>query len=103
MDPMGKMRGQPYGGGSPYSQQSQQVPPTGPQSGPGYPGQGYGPPGPQRYPVGMQGRTPGAMGAMPYGPQVFYFNPNQHFFFFVLISVLSCLFNNGQQIVRVTK
>uniref|UniRef100_A0A3P9NTL6 AT-rich interaction domain 1A n=1 Tax=Poecilia reticulata TaxID=8081 RepID=A0A3P9NTL6_POERE len=70
MDPMGKMRGQPYGAGSPYSQQSQQVPPTGPQSGPGYPGQGYGTPGPQRYPVGMPGRTPGSMGAMPYGPQM---------------------------------
>lgn len=62
MDPMGKMRGQPYGAGSPYGQQ--------PQQGPGYPGQGYGPPGPQRYPVGMQGRTPGGMGGLPYGPQV---------------------------------
>lgn len=72
MDPMGKMRGQLYGAGGPYSQQSQQGPPTGPQQGPGYPGQGYGPPGPQRYPVGMQGRTPGGMGGMPYGPQVFY-------------------------------
>lgn len=70
MDPMGKIRGQPYGAGSPYIQQSQQVPPTGPQSGPGYPGQGYGTPGPQRYPVGMPGRTPGSMSAMPYGPQV---------------------------------
>uniref|UniRef100_A0A3Q3IY69 ARID domain-containing protein n=1 Tax=Monopterus albus TaxID=43700 RepID=A0A3Q3IY69_MONAL len=70
MDSMGKMRGQPYGTGSPYSQQSQQGPPTGSQQGPGYPGQGYGPPGPQRYPVGMQGRTPGAMGGMPYGPQM---------------------------------
>ncbi|KAM9724437.1 AT-rich interactive domain-containing protein 1A isoform 2-T2 [Menidia menidia] len=70
MDPMAKMRGQPYGAGSPYSQQSQQGPPTGPQPGPGYPGQGYGPPGPQRYPVGMPGRTPGGMGAMPYGPQM---------------------------------
>uniref|UniRef100_A0A3Q3BE65 AT-rich interaction domain 1Aa n=1 Tax=Kryptolebias marmoratus TaxID=37003 RepID=A0A3Q3BE65_KRYMA len=70
MDPMGKMRGQPYGAGSPYSQQSQQGTPAGPQPGPGYPGQGYGPPGPQRYPVGMQGRTPGSMGAMPYGPQM---------------------------------
>nr|XP_057940346.1 AT-rich interactive domain-containing protein 1A isoform X3 [Doryrhamphus excisus] len=69
MDPMGKMRGQPYGPGSPYSQQSQQGPPTG-QQGPGYHGQGYGPPGPQRYPVGMQGRTPGGMGGMPYGPQM---------------------------------
>lgn len=72
MDPMGKMRGQPYGAGSPYSQQSQQGPPTGSQQGPGYPGQGYGPPGPQRYPVGMQGRTQGGMGSMPYGPQVFH-------------------------------
>lgn len=71
IDPMSKMRGQPYGAGSPYSQQTQQGPPTGPQQGPGYPGQGYGPPGPQRYPVGMQGRTPGGMGGMPYGPQVF--------------------------------
>uniref|UniRef100_M4A8G4 AT-rich interaction domain 1A n=1 Tax=Xiphophorus maculatus TaxID=8083 RepID=M4A8G4_XIPMA len=70
MDPMGKIRGQPYGAGSPYIQQSQQVPPTGPQSGPGYPGQGYGTPGPQRYPVGMPGRTPGSMSAMPYGPQM---------------------------------
>ncbi|XP_054637245.1 AT-rich interactive domain-containing protein 1A isoform X3 [Dunckerocampus dactyliophorus] len=69
MDPMGKMRGQPYGPGSPYSQQSQQGPSTG-QQGPGYHGQGYGPPGPQRYPVGMQGRTPGGMGGMPYGPQM---------------------------------
>lgn len=72
MDPMAKMRGQPYGGGSPYSQQSQQGPPTVPQQGPGYPGQGYGSPGQQRYPVGMQGRTPGGMGGMPYGPQVFH-------------------------------
>ncbi|XP_015804544.3 AT-rich interactive domain-containing protein 1A isoform X1 [Nothobranchius furzeri] len=70
MDPMGKMRGQPYGSGSPYSQQSQQGPPAGPQPGPGYPGQAYGPPAPQRYPVGMQGRSPGGMGAMPYGPQM---------------------------------
>ncbi|XP_039972989.1 AT-rich interactive domain-containing protein 1A isoform X1 [Xiphias gladius] len=70
MDPMGKMRGQIYGAGSPYGQQSQQGPPTGPQQGPGYPGQSYGPPGPQRYPVGMQGRTPGGMGGMPYGPQM---------------------------------
>lgn len=71
MDPMGKMRGQPYGTGSPYSQQSQQGPSAGPQQGPGYPGQGYGPPATQRYPVGIQGRTPGGMGGMPYGPQVF--------------------------------
>lgn len=68
---MGKMRGPPYGAGSPYSQQSQQAHPTGTQPGPGYSGQGYGPPGPQRYPVGMQGRTTGGMGAMPYGPQVY--------------------------------
>lgn len=67
---MAKMRGQPYGASSPYSQQSQQGPPTG-QQGPGYPGQGYGPPGPQRYPLSMQGRTPGTMGGMPYGPQVY--------------------------------
>ncbi|XP_068611439.1 AT-rich interactive domain-containing protein 1A [Brachionichthys hirsutus] len=70
MDPMGKMRSQPYASGSPYSQQSQQGPPAGPQQGPGFPGQGYGPPGPQRYPAGMQGRTPGGMGAMPYAPQM---------------------------------
>jgi len=70
MDPMGKMRGQPYGAGSPYSQQSQQGPPTAPQQGLGYPGQGYGPAGPQRFPGGMQGRSPGSMGSMPYGPQV---------------------------------
>ncbi|XP_011483260.1 AT-rich interactive domain-containing protein 1A isoform X1 [Oryzias latipes] len=70
IDPMGKMRGPPYGAGSPYSQQSQQAHPTGTQPGPGYSGQGYGPPGPQRYPVGMQGRTTGGMGAMPYGPQM---------------------------------
>ncbi|XP_077453772.1 AT-rich interactive domain-containing protein 1A isoform X3 [Stigmatopora argus] len=69
MDPMAKMRGQPYGASSPYGQQSQQGPPPG-QQGPGYPGQGYGPPGPQRYPVGMQGRTPGSMSGMPYGPQM---------------------------------
>ncbi|XP_051922691.1 AT-rich interactive domain-containing protein 1A isoform X2 [Hippocampus zosterae] len=69
MDPMAKMRGQPYGASSPYSQQSQQGPPSG-QQGPGYPGQGYGPPGPQRYPLSMQGRTPGTMGGMPYGPQM---------------------------------
>ncbi|XP_039868641.1 AT-rich interactive domain-containing protein 1A isoform X2 [Simochromis diagramma] len=70
MDPMGKMRGQPYGTSGPYSQQSQQGPSAGPQPGPGYPGQGYAPPGPQRYPVGMQGRTSGGMGAMPYAPQM---------------------------------
>lgn len=63
MDQMGKMRGQPYGSGGPYSQQPHQGPPSGPQQGPAYPGQGYGPPGPQRYPMGMQGR-------MQYGQQV---------------------------------
>lgn len=67
MDPMVKMRGQPYGGGSPYSHQPGQGPPPGAQQGPAYPGQGYGPAGPQRYPVGMQGR---GMGGMPYGQQV---------------------------------
>uniref|UniRef100_A0A672GK98 AT-rich interactive domain-containing protein 1A-like n=1 Tax=Salarias fasciatus TaxID=181472 RepID=A0A672GK98_SALFA len=68
MDQVGKMRGQPYGGPNPYSQQ-QQGPPSGPgpQQGGSYPGQGYGPPGPQRYPMGMQSRTPGAMGSMQYG------------------------------------
>ncbi len=55
MEQIGKMRGQTYGSGGPYSQQ--------PQQGPAYPGQGYGPPGPQRYPMGMQGR-------MQYGQQV---------------------------------
>lgn len=74
---MGKIRGQLYGAGSPYGQQSQQGPPTGPQQGPGYPGQGYGPPGPQRYPVGMPGRTPGGMGGMPYGPQVLDFSKSE--------------------------
>ncbi|TKS88673.1 AT-rich interactive domain-containing protein 1A [Collichthys lucidus] len=69
MDQVGKMRGQPYGGPNPYSQQ-QQGPPAGPgpQQGGSYPGQGYGPPGPQRYPMGMQGRTPGAMGTMQCQP-----------------------------------
>ncbi|CAB1333686.1 unnamed protein product [Coregonus sp. 'balchen'] len=70
MDPMAKMRGQPYGGGSPYSQQPGQGPPPGAQQGHAYPGQGYGPLGSQRYPVGMQGRTPGAMGGMQYGQQM---------------------------------
>lgn len=71
MDQVGKMRGQPYGGPNPYSQQ-QQGPPAGPgpQQGGSYPGQGYGPPGPQRYPMGMQSRTPGGMGSMQYGQQV---------------------------------
>uniref|UniRef100_A0AAQ5X133 ARID domain-containing protein n=1 Tax=Amphiprion ocellaris TaxID=80972 RepID=A0AAQ5X133_AMPOC len=71
MDQVGKMRGQPYGGPNPYSQQ-QQGPPTGPgpQQGGSYPGQGYGPPGPQRYPMGMQSRTPGTMGGIQYGQQV---------------------------------
>lgn len=70
MDPMAKMRGQQYGGGSPYSQQPGQGPPPGAQQGHAYPGQGYGPLGSQRYPVVMQGRTPGAMGGMQYGQQV---------------------------------
>lgn len=72
MDQVGKMRGQPYGGPNPYSQQQQQGPPSGPgpQQGGSYPGQGYGPPGPQRYPMGMQSRTPGGMGSMQYGQQV---------------------------------
>uniref|UniRef100_A0A8C7F148 AT-rich interaction domain 1A n=1 Tax=Oncorhynchus kisutch TaxID=8019 RepID=A0A8C7F148_ONCKI len=70
MDPMAKLRGQPYGGGSPYSQQPGQGPPPGAQQGHAYPGQGYGPLGSQRYPVVMQGRTPGAMGGMQYGQQV---------------------------------
>ncbi|XP_061597203.1 LOW QUALITY PROTEIN: AT-rich interactive domain-containing protein 1A [Cololabis saira] len=71
MDQVGKMRGQPYGGPNPYSQQ-QQGPPAGPgpQQGGSYPGQGYGPPGPHRYPMGIQSRTPGAMGAMQYGQQM---------------------------------
>ncbi|XP_051577873.1 AT-rich interactive domain-containing protein 1A-like isoform X2 [Myxocyprinus asiaticus] len=63
MDQMGKMRGQPYGSGGPYSQQPHQGAPPGAQQGPAYPGQGYGPPGPQRYPMGMQGR-------MQYGQQM---------------------------------
>uniref|UniRef100_A0A4W5KZL9 AT-rich interaction domain 1A n=1 Tax=Hucho hucho TaxID=62062 RepID=A0A4W5KZL9_9TELE len=70
MDPMAKMRGQPYGGGSPYSQQPGQGPPPGAQQGHAYPGQGYGPLGSQRYPGVMQGRTPGAMGGMQYGQQI---------------------------------
>uniref|UniRef100_A0A4W5KGP0 AT-rich interaction domain 1A n=1 Tax=Hucho hucho TaxID=62062 RepID=A0A4W5KGP0_9TELE len=70
MDPMGKMRGQPYGGGSPYSQQPGQGPPPGAQQGHAYPGQGYGPLGSQRYPVVIQGRTPGVMGGMQYGQQM---------------------------------
>ncbi|XP_077446744.1 AT-rich interactive domain-containing protein 1A isoform X2 [Stigmatopora argus] len=83
MDQVGKMRGQPFGGSNPYSQQppapppqqqQQQGPPAtgaGPQQAGSYPGQGYGPPGSQRYPMGMQGRTPGAMGgAMQYGQQM---------------------------------
>uniref|UniRef100_A0A674BVT0 AT-rich interaction domain 1A n=1 Tax=Salmo trutta TaxID=8032 RepID=A0A674BVT0_SALTR len=70
MDPMAKMRGQQYGGGSPYSQQPGQGPPPGAQQGHAYPGQGYGPLGSQRYPVVMQGRTPGAMGGMQYGQQM---------------------------------
>ncbi|XP_037119572.1 AT-rich interactive domain-containing protein 1A isoform X1 [Syngnathus acus] len=76
MEQVGKMRGQPYGGPNPYSQQQQQQQQQGPPTGPGpqqtssYPAQGYGPPGPQRYPMGMQGRTPGAMGSMQYGQQM---------------------------------
>lgn len=70
MDPVGKIRGQLYGTGNPYSQQ--QGPPAGPQQGPPYSGQGYGSSGPQRYPMGMQGRTPGGMGAMQYGQQMAY-------------------------------
>ncbi|XP_017549522.1 AT-rich interactive domain-containing protein 1A isoform X3 [Pygocentrus nattereri] len=66
MDQIGKMRGQPYGAASPYSQQPHQGP-SGPQQGPAYPGQGYGPPGPQRYPMGMQG---GMQGRMQYGQQM---------------------------------
>uniref|UniRef100_A0A8C1JIV8 AT rich interactive domain 1Ab (SWI-like) n=1 Tax=Cyprinus carpio TaxID=7962 RepID=A0A8C1JIV8_CYPCA len=67
MDQVGKIRGQHYAGGNPYSQQ--QGPPPGSQQGPPYPGQGYGPTGPQRYPMGMQGRTPGSMSGMQYGQQ----------------------------------
>lgn len=74
MDQVGKIRGQPYGVGAPYSQQQQQQqvqgPTPGTQQGPAYPGQGYGSPGPQRYPLTMQGRTPGAVGGMQYGQQV---------------------------------
>uniref|UniRef100_A0A8C2CVZ4 AT rich interactive domain 1Aa (SWI-like) n=1 Tax=Cyprinus carpio TaxID=7962 RepID=A0A8C2CVZ4_CYPCA len=69
MDQMGKMRGQPYGSGGPYSQQPHQGPPTGPQQGPTYPGQGYGPPGPQRYPMGMQGRMQYSQQMPSYGQQ----------------------------------
>lgn len=80
MDQVGKMRGQPYGGPNPYSQQ-QQGPPTGPapQQGGSYPGQGY---GPQRYPMGMQNRTPGSMGSMQYGQQVsnYWFRLLSHIF-----------------------
>lgn len=68
MDQVGKIRGQHYGAGNPYSQQ--QGPSPGSQQGPPYPGQGYGPQGPQRYPMGMQGRTPGSMSGMQYGQQV---------------------------------
>uniref|UniRef100_A0A8C7LL76 ARID domain-containing protein n=1 Tax=Oncorhynchus mykiss TaxID=8022 RepID=A0A8C7LL76_ONCMY len=70
MDPIAKMRGQPYVGGSPYSQQPGQGPPPGAQQGHAYPGQGYGPLSSQRYPVAIQGRTPGAMGGMHYGQQM---------------------------------
>ncbi|XP_066514790.1 AT-rich interactive domain-containing protein 1A-like [Hoplias malabaricus] len=68
MDQIGKIRGQPYGAGSPYSQQPHQGPP-GPQQGPAYPGQGYGPPGPQRYPMGMQGRMQYGQQMASYGQQ----------------------------------
>lgn len=91
MDPMGKMRGQPYGTSGPYSQQSQQGPSAGPQPGPGYPGQGYAPPGPQRYPVGMQGRTSGGMGAMPYGPQVLSFILDLQFRSLITVGVFEAL------------
>ncbi|XP_051519086.1 AT-rich interactive domain-containing protein 1A-like isoform X1 [Myxocyprinus asiaticus] len=70
MDQVGKIRGQHYGPGNPYTQQ--QVPPPGSQQGPSYPAQGYGPPGPQRYPIGMQGRTSGGMSGMQYGQQMGY-------------------------------
>ncbi|KAK2887288.1 hypothetical protein Q8A67_015516 [Cirrhinus molitorella] len=70
MDQVGKIRGQHYGGGNPYSQQ--QGAPPGSQQGPPYPGQGYGPTGPQRYPMTMQGRTPGSMSGMQYGQQMGY-------------------------------
>uniref|UniRef100_A0A8C6SUQ9 AT rich interactive domain 1Aa (SWI-like) n=1 Tax=Neogobius melanostomus TaxID=47308 RepID=A0A8C6SUQ9_9GOBI len=68
MDPMAKMRGQPYVAGTPYGQQSQQGTPAGPQQGPGYPGQGYGPPGPQRYmgSYGQQGQSYGSQSQTPY-------------------------------------
>ncbi|XP_052474185.1 AT-rich interactive domain-containing protein 1A isoform X1 [Carassius gibelio] len=69
MDQMGKMRGQSYGSGGPYSQQPHQGPPAGPQQGPTYPGQGYGPPGPQRYPMGMQGRMQYSQQMPSYGQQ----------------------------------
>ncbi|XP_076827809.1 AT-rich interactive domain-containing protein 1A isoform X2 [Brachyhypopomus gauderio] len=67
MDQIGKMRGQLYGTGSPYSQQAHQGPPG--QQGAGYPGQGYGPPGPQRYPMSMQGRMQYGQQMAPYGQQ----------------------------------
>lgn len=68
MDQVGKIRGQHYGAGNPYSQQ--QGPAPGSQQGPPYPGQAYGPAGPQRFPIGMQGRTPGSMSGMQYGQQI---------------------------------
>ncbi|XP_057211198.1 AT-rich interactive domain-containing protein 1A isoform X1 [Triplophysa rosa] len=70
MDQVGKIRGQHYVSGNPYSQQ--QGPPPGSQQGPPYSGQGYGPPGPQRYPMGMQVRTPGGMSGVQYGQQMGY-------------------------------
>uniref|UniRef100_A0A8C7M1S2 ARID domain-containing protein n=1 Tax=Oncorhynchus mykiss TaxID=8022 RepID=A0A8C7M1S2_ONCMY len=68
MDPIAKMRGQPYVGGSPYSQQPGQGPPPGAQQGHAYPGQGYGPLSSQRYPVAIQGRTPGMQSYGQQGP-----------------------------------
>lgn len=97
MDQVGKMRGQPYGGPNPYSQQ-QQAPPTGPgpQQGGSYPGQGYGPPGPQRYPMGMQSRTPSTMGGMQYGQQVSaYLSQSQNLLSKKLYNLLDCLWFKG--------
>ncbi|TSO05451.1 AT-rich interactive domain-containing protein 1A [Bagarius yarrelli] len=74
MEQVGKIRGQHYGSGAPYSQQQQQHQgtPPGTQQGPVYPAQGYGTPGPQRYPLNMQGCPPGAVGNMQYGQQLGY-------------------------------
>ncbi|XP_076865812.1 AT-rich interactive domain-containing protein 1A-like [Brachyhypopomus gauderio] len=77
MDQVGKIRGQHYAGGNPYSQP--QGPPPGAQQGPPYPGQGYGPPGPQRYPMSLQGRSPGGMGSVQYGQQVSSASPGDRF------------------------